>query len=101
MQILHHDAAQLTASLAILAALRRRAAFASICPSDAARMCAAEHWRDWLAAVRAAALELEERGVLGFTQQGRGIAGQSARGPVRLVRGPAWSDYVPSAEDRR
>lgn len=100
MHGVEHDAARLEASLAILAALERRAAPASICPSDAARVCSAEHWREWLAAVRAAALELEARGVLRVTQQGRAVDARRARGPVRYARGPAWSDLVPSEEER-
>jgi len=100
MQGVEHDAARLEASLAILAALGRRAASASICPSEAARACSAEHWRGWLAAVRAAALELEARGVLRVTQRGRTVEGRRARGPVRYVRGPAWRHLVPSEEER-
>lgn len=100
MQGVEHDAARLRASLAILAALERRAASASICPSDAARACSTEDWREWLAAVRAAALELEERGVLRITQRGCTVEGRRARGPVRYVRGPAWSRMVPSEEQR-
>lgn len=100
MQGLEHDAARLRASLAILTALGRRAASASICPSEAARACSAEHWREWLAAVRTAALELEAHGVLRITQRGRTVEGRRARGPLRYVRGPAWSDVVPNEEER-
>lgn len=100
MQGVEHEAARLKASLAILVTLGQRAGSASICPSEAARACSAEHWREWLAAVRSAALELEERGVLRVTQRGCTVDGRRARGALRYVRGPAWSDLVPNEEER-
>lgn len=75
---------------AILELLTRRRAGATICPSEAARLCDGDEWRDLMEPVRQAARELAARGVIEVTQQGRPVDIDQARGPIRLRRGPRW-----------
>ncbi|MFJ4541176.1 DUF3253 domain-containing protein [Streptomyces tibetensis] len=82
---------QLTRRLeqAIMDLLERRAATASICPSDAAR---AVHegddagWRALMEPARRAAWHLVAAGKVEVTQAGRPVAETEARGPVRIRR---------------
>lgn len=67
--------------------LRRRAADATICPSEVARAMDAVDWRRRLSDVRAAAVELAEAGEVVILQRGREVDGRSARGPIRIGRG--------------
>ena len=69
---------------AILGLRRKRAAGATTCPSEAARVVAPDTWRDHLEAVRATAARLAEQGLLVVTQRVDPVELRSARGPVRL-----------------
>ncbi|MDQ2724012.1 MAG: DUF3253 domain-containing protein [Actinomycetota bacterium] len=73
----------------ILALLERRAAGATICPSEVARKVGDEGWRDLMDVTRAAARRLAAEGQVEITQGGRVVDKASAKGPVRirLVRG--------------
>ncbi|MBT8445712.1 MAG: DUF2256 and DUF3253 domain-containing protein [Gammaproteobacteria bacterium] len=72
----------------ILELLARRAAGATICPSEAARRLAGESgiedWRKLLEPTRRAARRLHNEGRLEFLQRGRTVNPSRARGPVRL-----------------
>lgn len=68
---------------AILELLERRAAGATICPSEAARAVAAD-WRPLLEPARQAARRLVAAGRLEITQRGRPVDPSTARGPIRL-----------------
>ncbi len=68
---------------AISAALQRRGAGKSICPSDVARAVAAD-WRPLMPAIRRVAQAMAERGDLAVTQRGRPVRADIARGPIRL-----------------
>lgn len=71
---------------AIGALLDRRAAGASICPSDAARAVAPDGWRSLMPAARAAAGRLASAGLVEVTQVGEVVDVTTARGPVRIRR---------------
>ncbi|MFJ7148369.1 DUF3253 domain-containing protein [Streptomyces sp. NPDC100445] len=74
---------------AILGLLDRRAAGASVCPSDVARAVypgADEGWRELMEPVRRAAARLAARGQVEVTQRGRPVDPARARGPVRIRR---------------
>lgn len=65
--------------------LRRRAADATICPSEVARTLAPEGWRALMPQVRAVAVELARHGQLEIRQGGHTISPAAAfRGPIRL-----------------
>jgi Protein of unknown function (DUF3253) len=71
---------------AILTLLARRAAGATICPSEAARIVAGPdgEWRSLMGDVRSAAASLVNRGLVEVTQRGVVVDVRSARAPVRL-----------------
>lgn len=69
----------------ILAMLGRRAATATICPSDVAR-ATAEDWRPLMEPVRRAARRLVAAGEVEITQGGRVVDPSTARGPIRIRR---------------
>jgi hypothetical protein len=81
----------------IRALLRHRADDATICPSDAARVVGGDSWRDLMAAARSVAAELADAGVVVVSQHGSAVDLATATGPVRLGRGPNFSDTT----DRR
>lgn len=65
--------------------LRRRAADATICPSEVARALAPDDWRALMPQVRAVAVELARHGQLEIRQGGRTVnPAASLRGPIRL-----------------
>lgn len=72
---------------AIVQLLNQRAPTSSICPSEAARLLLPEDWRPLMRLVREAAGELNEAGVLRVTQKDEEVS-VSAKGPIRLRRGP-------------
>lgn len=74
---------------AILDLLEARADGASICPSEAARAVAPDRWRELMEASRRAARRLAAAGRLEIVQGSRAVDPSSARGPIRLRRGPA------------
>ena len=73
----------------ILSLLNDRGPGKSICPSDAARCCAANtghpaEWRQYLQPVRDAAARLASAGALIVTQGDHAIDIASAKGPIRF-----------------
>lgn len=72
----------------ILEVLAGRAAGATICPSEVARLAAASSdeaaWRALMDPVRRAARRLVATGRLEITQGGRVVDGSTARGAIRL-----------------
>lgn len=70
-------------------ALTRKRSESSICPSDVARAVGGESWRSYMDDVRRVAAELADRDEVVVTQKGEPVAIREARGPVRIVRGPA------------
>jgi hypothetical protein len=71
--------------------LDRRAAAATVCPSEAARAVAAaeghaDDWRDLMEPARAAARRLVAAGEVEITQGGRVVDPSTARGPIRVRR---------------
>ncbi|WKD56995.1 hypothetical protein CAPI_02105 [Corynebacterium capitovis DSM 44611] len=76
----------------IVEKLDARAPESSICPSDVARELGGDAWRDLMPAVRAAAARLAERGTVVATQGHTTVDAESARGPIRIRRGPAWPE---------
>ena len=80
---------------AIVDQLRRRAANASICPSDVARALAPEEaaWRALMPAVRDAARVLANTRRITITRRGVEIGPAVLEGgPIRLRRGPRFDD---------
>ena len=72
---------------AILDLLARRAASATICPSDAAREVGDDDsWRELMGPAREAAQRLVERGEVEITQGGQVVDLTTARGPIRIRR---------------
>ncbi|MEQ8850472.1 MAG: DUF2256 and DUF3253 domain-containing protein [Phycisphaerales bacterium] len=69
---------------AIVELLERRAAGASICPSEAARAVDADGWRGLLEPARMAARRLVAAGRVEITQKGRAVDPDTARGPIRI-----------------
>lgn len=80
---------------AIVELLEARAATSTICPSEAARLVAPDDWRGLLPRARSAARRLvaDERVVI--TQRGRVVDPSTAKGAIRLGRGPAWGRVEP------
>lgn len=74
---------------AALRALTRKRAESSICPSDVARVIGGDSWRSRMDDVRRVAAELAARDEIVVTQKGEAVRIESARGPVRIIRGPA------------
>ncbi|MFF7239996.1 DUF3253 domain-containing protein [Streptomyces collinus] len=73
----------------IMDLLERRAATASICPSDAAREAYegdGEGWRDLMEPARRAAWRLVAAGEVEVTRAGRPVTEAEAHGPVRIRR---------------
>ncbi|OAG68756.1 hypothetical protein A7D17_12415 [Xanthomonas floridensis] len=64
----------------------------SICPSEVARALSddAAVWRALMPQVRAVAADAAGKGLVRITQQGRTVDGATARGPIRLMRGPRF-----------
>lgn len=76
---------------AIRTLLRHRDVDKTICPSDAARVVGGEDWRSLMPLARAVAAELAEAGVVEVRQRGEAVDLATAKGPVRLARGPHWT----------
>jgi hypothetical protein len=64
----------------------------SICPSEAARRVGGDHWRRLMEPARSAARRLAHAEVVLITQQGRTIVPETARGPIRIARGPRFAE---------
>jgi hypothetical protein len=76
---------------AITGLLAQRAASATICPSDAARLVAGTGtdgtaWRHLMEPARRAARRLVDRGEVVITQGGHVVDPSTARGPIRIRR---------------
>ncbi len=72
---------------AITELLAQRAAAATICPSDAARLVAGTEgtaWRHLMEPARRAARRLVARGEVVITQGGRPVDPSTAKGPIRI-----------------
>jgi hypothetical protein len=74
---------------AAIRTLTRKRAESSICPSDVARAIGGESWRARMGDVRRVAAELARRDEIVVTQKGEPVRIEEARGPVRIIRGPA------------
>lgn len=66
--------------------LSRRAADATICPSEAARAVGGEEWRDLMEPARRAARRLVAAGEVEVTQGGKVVDPSTAKGPIRVRR---------------
>ena len=77
---------------AMLALLRHRAATSTICPSDAARVVAGDRFRSAMDDARRVAGRLREAGIVRTTQKGEDVDPLTARGPLRIARGPQWPE---------
>ena len=75
---------------AVLDLLRRRAATSTICPSDAARAVGGDTWRTAMPLAREVAARLADEGVVEVRQRGERVDVRTARGPVRIARGPGF-----------
>lgn len=76
----------------ILDLLAKRKPGVTICPSEAARAVAPDHWRDLMKATRQAAIALVEEGFISICQRGEGIDPSAGfKGPVRLRLERDWS----------
>ncbi|AKT50388.1 DUF3253 domain-containing protein [Arsenicicoccus sp. oral taxon 190] len=71
--------------------LRLRSPDVTICPSEVARRLGGERWRDLMQPTRDAAARLADDGVVEVVQGGAPVDVRTARGPVRLRRGPGWA----------
>lgn len=71
---------------AIVDLLDARAATATICPSEAARVVGGEGWRDFMEPAREAARRLVARDEVEITQGGRVVDPSHAKGPIRIRR---------------
>lgn len=74
---------------ATIRTLTRKRGDSSICPSDVARAVGGESWRAHMDDVRRIAHTLAARGEIVVTQKGEPVRIDHARGPVRIIRGPA------------
>lgn len=70
--------------------LRHRKPESTICPSDAARVCSGQTWREAMDSARSVAAELADAGVVEVHQHGRRVEAASAVGAIRLSRGSRW-----------
>ena len=71
---------------AILARLARRAASATICPSEVARELGGPTWRELMEPVRSAARRLVSAGQVEITQGGAAVDPDTVKGPIRIRR---------------
>ena len=65
-----------------------RAPEKTFCPSEAARRLDHEHWRAYMAEVKAQAQILVKEGRLQVTQKGKVVNWDETQGPVRLQKRP-------------
>ncbi|KJQ52556.1 DUF3253 domain-containing protein [Microbacterium sp. SA39] len=83
------DAGFADRAAATMRALTRKRDPSSICPSDVARTIGGDSWRSRMDDVRRVAAELAEKREIVVTQKGEPVRIEDARGPVRIIRGPA------------
>lgn len=82
--------------------LARRAATASICPSEVARALASDegHWRALMPHIRTAASKLAEDQMVTITQGSQPVMPNDVdSGAIRLRRGPRFSERTGLAKD--
>jgi len=72
--------------------LRHRDADKTICPSDVARTVGGDDWRRLMTLAREVAADLADQDVVEVRQRGEPVDLRTAKGPVRLARGPAWPE---------
>lgn len=70
----------------ILDLLSQRGPDKTICPSEVARACGDEDWRDLMDEVRDVAATLVREGTIRVPQKGETVDIATARGPVRFAR---------------
>ena len=70
--------------------LRNREPMSTICPSDAARVVAGDRFRSAMDDARRVADELRRAGLVRTTRAGEEVDPLTARGPLRIGRGPRW-----------
>lgn len=66
--------------------LDRRAASATVCPSEVARAVGGEDWRELMEPARAAARRMVAAGTAEITQGGHVVDPSTAKGPIRVRR---------------
>jgi len=71
----------------ILDLLSQRCPDKTICPSEVARACGSDNWRDLMDEVRHVAATLAREGTIRVIQKGETVDLATARGPVRFARG--------------
>jgi hypothetical protein len=76
---------------AILHLLATRPAAATICPSEAARSLRPDDWKTLMEPARQAARRLVAKKRILITQSGQVVDPSTAKGPVRIRRGPEFS----------
>ena len=81
----------------LLHLLATRAHRATLCPSEVARSVDPEGWPALMEPVRRAGRRLAAEGRVVFRQRGLIVDPSTARGPVRLGRGPRWQPAPPRA----
>ncbi len=67
-----------------MAAVTKRGADKTICPSEIARAAWPENWRAHMHEVRACAYAMQDEGGIEITQGGAVVHGRTARGAIRL-----------------
>ncbi len=65
--------------------LKERGVNKSICPSEVAKNCFEEDWREKMEAVREVARKLEEEGKAVITQKGKKVNLSKIKGPIRIT----------------
>jgi hypothetical protein len=85
------DATDRGLEAAVVRLLAVRGASASICPSEAARAVEPGAWRPLMERAREAGRRLAARKVVVFRQKGRTVDPSTAKGALRLARGPGWA----------
>lgn len=69
---------------AVLSAATERGPEKTTCPSEIARAIFPADWRNHMAEVRDAAIELQKAGKVQITQRGRPIEVDHIKGPIRI-----------------
>jgi len=88
-------AADLALEAAAVALLRARPGRSDISPSEVAQRVGGEEWQSRLEESRMAARRLANRGIVEITQHNQTVDISTARGPIRLRRGPQFPTEKP------
>lgn len=81
-----------TLEKSILQLLDQRSRDSSMCPSEAARHTHPDDWQSLMEATRQAARRLAARNQVVITQQGHPVDPSTAKGPIRIRRGPSFPE---------